>query len=183
MPGVATMLNLYPSDSVVVVVMTNRDNGAPAITRVASLIAGIMLPRYIATRDERRAAAAGRPPEQRSTRPDSTVIGTWKGFAIVLRDSVPVTLEIAANGSARLQIGADSARAMNGVSLVNGWFSGGLRTPLRVGEATPEGQRGNNAVQISLRARNGRLTGWAAAIATGPPNYGAVSYRLELKLQ
>jgi hypothetical protein len=164
---------MYPSDSVVIVVLVNRDNPGLAIGRIAATIAGIVLPRYAATAAERRAGTVGAvqsPP----------LSGSWRGFTIVERDSVPVVLTVAPEG-VRIQIGGDSARTFARLTGTNGWYSGNFRSPLRVPEAAPLREAGRNAVGFSLRLHGDRLTGWMSSLSQGPPNYGAVSYRLELQ--
>ena len=52
----STLLNLYPEEDVVVVVLTNRSNGL--VGRIAQELAGAVLPGYADRVRERRATAA-----------------------------------------------------------------------------------------------------------------------------
>jgi CubicO group peptidase (beta-lactamase class C family) len=189
MPGVATMLNLYPSDSVVIVVLFNRDNIGAAMNRIATAMASVALPRYAATREARRTGQAARggtvyPPQvtQLTILPLPAPSGLWRGFAIVGRDSVAVSLDYS-GGTPRIQIGTDSARTLTNVSSSNGWYSGNVRVPLRLPDAAPSSETGRNAATVSLRLHGSSMRGWISSLSQGPPNYGAVSYRLELGKQ
>ena len=106
--------------------------------------------------------------------------GVLRGFAIVGHDSIPVTMEDMSR-SPRMRIGDDSLRIVNNFSSSNGWYSGSVRAHLRAPEATPASEADRTVAQFSLRWYGDSMRGWISSISQGPPNYGAVSYRLELR--
>jgi CubicO group peptidase (beta-lactamase class C family) len=179
MPGVSTVLNLYPSERVVIVVLANAS--AP-VGRVANAIAAIALPKYAATRDARRgrAVVAGAP----RLLPTPALAGTWRGHIRVESTDIPVSLTIGPDSQARVRIGTfDERPLMNATHAATGWISGRVQVPLRAPDATPASDASRVGVTLSLRLHGDRLSGWASAPTPTPPVYGAVSYWMELKKQ
>lgn len=88
MPGVSTMLALYPDEQVVIAVLLNKS--VPSATEaVMTELAAIMMPRFAAGVRARR--AAGPPPAVE--RPVlSPLHGEWRGFIHTYADSVAVRL-------------------------------------------------------------------------------------------
>lgn len=170
MPGVSTVLNLYPGSEVAIVVLINKSSGAAA-SRIASAIAAEALSSY-------RASPA--PPTVGAPSP-STLAGTWRGHVLVQGDTVPLSITIGANGTARAQLGTARETALNAASLAQtGWFTGRFVAPLRPADATPASEKDRITINVALRQRENRLTGWVSAVTSGQPSYGAVSYRAEL---
>jgi hypothetical protein len=181
MPGVATILNLYPSEQTAIVVLLNRSHGA-AVQRISSAIAAAALPRYAAVRDERRLrfATSPRPLGPTPFAPPADVVGNWSGRLLVLSDTLPFTLSIEADGRVRTRLGTTET-VVAGAAFNRGWLSGRFIAPLRAPDATPAAEHERTSVALSLRRRGDQLTGWASSVTLGPVAYGAVSYRAELR--
>ena len=170
MPGVSTLLNLYPSEGVAIVVLINKSSGAAA-PRIATAIAAAALPAYAPMRRTVGAAIL----------PLGDLAGTWRGRVLALADTLPLSLTILPNGRVRVRLGASEERDLDGASLARtGWLTGRFTAPIRAPDATPAANRDRVTINIALRRRDNRLTGWLAAVSGGQPAYGAVSYRAEL---
>jgi CubicO group peptidase (beta-lactamase class C family) len=180
MPGVTTVLNLYPSERVVIVVLSNA-NGAP-VGRVANAIAGVMLPNYLSNRRARAGGGViGAPAGPSLT---ATLGGTWKGSIRIESADVPVTLTIQADSQARIRVGTFDERPLVAPRIAaTGWVTGRVQVPLRAPDATPASESERVGVSLSLRVHGDRLSGWASALTPNPPVYGAVSYWMELRRQ
>jgi CubicO group peptidase (beta-lactamase class C family) len=179
MPGVTTILNLYPSEEVVVVVLQNRNNGGAAV-RVANAIAGIVLPQYLANRDTRQERGNVATSGEAGSLP-SSLGGSWQGRIIAPDDSLALRVEVRADGDVHVQLGAQLATLLTGARLNDGWLTGRFGGRLRPPDATPATAQYHVAVALNLKRRGDRLTGWASSITTTPLAYGAVSYRAELE--
>ena len=172
MPGVSTVLNLYPSEEVAIVVLINKSSGA-APGRIAQAIAAAALPAYQPVRGIVGASSA--------ITPASGVVGNWSGRVLVLADTLPFTLSVEANGSVRARLGTTETSVAGAALNSGGWFTGRFNAPLRAADATPAADRERIVVNFALRRRGDQLTGWASAVTQGPVAYGAVSYRAELR--
>ena len=172
MPGVSTVLNLYPSEGVAIVVLINKSSGAAA-PRIATAIAAAALPAYS---PQRRTVGAG------TLALGDELAGTWRGSVLALADTVQLSLTVSPDGRVRVRLGTNEERDLDGASLARtGWFTGRFAAGIRPADATPAVDRDRVMVNVALRRRDGRLTGWVSSVSTGPLAYGAVSYRAELR--
>jgi CubicO group peptidase (beta-lactamase class C family) len=207
MPGVATVLNIYPDEQLVVVVLTNRSVSG-AMARVAGAIAGMLLPGHADAVQQQRtqlaavqatrpvAAAQAAPPVAAAQvaaaapgfaplgfTPPAALHGTWRGVAIITGpgadETVPVVLE-AGRAGVRVRIGEQPPAALENARVADGWLTGRLASRLVPPPAAPPEARDQHAVTLTLQQRGDRLAGWASSITTGPVLYGAVSVRVEL---
>jgi hypothetical protein len=149
-------------------VLINKSSGAAA-GRIAAAIASAALPAY---RPTTGSAGTGT-----TFRPGEDLTGVWRGYVIALSDTLPFSLILQADGTARVKLGAYGETVLSGASLARtGWFSGRFSAPLRPPDATPAEASERVIVNVSLRQRDNRLTGWVSALTRGQPVYGAVSY-------
>ena len=171
MPGVATVLNLYPSERVAIVVLANTS--AP-VGRVANAIASIVLPSY--------GAPTLRPPTVGASPP--RINGTWRGSILVDGTPIPLTIVFPDSGVGRAKLGAGEEVPLTATQLsgATGWVSARFAAKLRAPDATPPADSARVAIALSLRLHGDRLSGWASSItAPGGVVYGAVSYYTELR--
>lgn len=184
MPGVTTVLNLYPTEEVAIVVLTNRSS--PGIARIAGAIANEMLPNYATNRAANLAAQRATALEARGTSltspppsPLAVLAGTWSGTTIVGRDTMPLSFDIRTDGTVKIRFAAVdttvSGNAANG--FLNVRFTAALRAP----DATPSSDRSPVTAVLTLRIGDSRMTGWLSSMTSAPPVYGAVSYYAEVK--
>ncbi|HSJ65473.1 MAG TPA: serine hydrolase domain-containing protein [Gemmatimonadaceae bacterium] len=192
MPGVATVLMLYPAESLAVVVLANT-SGAPT-ARIAAAMTSAVAPEYARVRQARAdsirqaraasgATAAGGPaapvlPEAMNAL--ETVAGVWRGALLVRGDSVPLVLTLASDGRGTARLADGPAAELNNLRLTDGWVTAGFRAEVPGPEAAGPNGSGPHNIVVHLRIRGDGLRGWASVIARSALSYGAVSYRAEL---
>jgi CubicO group peptidase (beta-lactamase class C family) len=175
MPGVATILSLYPSENVAIAVMTNKSDGAPF--RVAEEIAAALLPRYAATRAERRARQANAAPTTPPAFPPADLLGSWTGTLRTYDGSTtPIAMLFQQDGDVHVTLGNQLKALLNGASYNNGNLFGRF-----VGTIPSDEQRRHpHSVLLNLRLRDGALRGQASAQTTEEPVYYALTSYVEL---
>ena len=105
MPGVATFMNLYPTENVAVVVLTGT--GAN-LGRIAQDIAAALIPRYADTLAVRRANANAGGRGGRGNQAPSDfehVAGDWVGTVRTWQTTVPFRITIGADGATTAMLG------------------------------------------------------------------------------
>lgn len=194
MPGVSTVLSLFPEESLSVVVLTNK--AAVPTARIASAMVAAVVPRYADARlraagadrqaraASRTAAPAGPAASDESAEPvrPPDLVGRWRGWILVRGDSVPLALEIPATGAAGVRLGTQPEERMPLRSQFGNpeWLSGRFEGELLGADAAGAAARGRHTVILNVLRRGERLTGWASVVTAGALSYGAVSYRVEL---
>jgi hypothetical protein len=175
MPGVATVLHLYPDAGVAVVVLLNSNNGGAA-SRIARALAAALLPVR---------PGADRPPPDREGGPGGPGpewMGRWRGHLLLPDETVPVSLDVRAEEDVRIRVGRQPRVDVNDARLRDGWLTGRFADQIAAPDAAPADQREHSAV-LNLRLRGDRLGGWISALSDARPTFGAVSFRLELRRQ
>jgi CubicO group peptidase (beta-lactamase class C family) len=179
MPGVSTVMRLYPAEDLAVVVLTNCSpsdvyGGKPAIPQIEEDIVAALLPRYA---DARRAKPNNpeQPHEPYSPRPE--LLGTWSGTVRTWQSTLPLKLVFQPNGDIHVNL-ADQFETLldkphwKGKMLV-GLFNGFI--------PTPDANRLRHYVRLELWLRNGMLQGEANAEAADEPAHYSLSSYVELK--
>ena len=180
MPGVRTIMRIYPAEDLAVVVLTNCSPSEVSgekdvIVEIEQDVAAAVLPRYA---DARRAKPnhPEQPPEPYSPRPE--LIGTWSGTVRTWQSTLPLKLVFQPNGDIHVKIADQFETLLNkphwqGKMLV-GLFPGFI--------PTPDANRLRHYVLLELWLRNGMLQGEANAEASDlePAHYSLSSY-VELK--
>jgi CubicO group peptidase (beta-lactamase class C family) len=174
MPGVATVLSLYPSENVAIVALTNRSDGAPF--RIAEEIAAAVLPRYAATRNERRARQASAPPTPAPAFPPAELAGAWTGTVRTYDGTMPIALLFQPDGDVHVTLGNQLKSLLNRASYTAGNLVGRFAGTI----STDEQRRHPHVVSLNLRLRDGVLRGQASAMTTEEPVYYALTSYVEL---
>jgi CubicO group peptidase (beta-lactamase class C family) len=164
MPGVQTGLTLYPSEDVAIVVLMNAVNDVPRITRA---IERVLLPKYA----EARRLAEVRPPAPPPFKPTAELLGEWTGTVRTWDRTLPITIVVQPDGDIHVKLDKEMEALLNdvhweGTALV-GRFAGTI--------PTPDASRWPHEVLLSLRLRNGTLSGMASAESTTDPVYYALT--------
>ena len=171
MPGVATVLNLYPSENVAVVVLANKSGAAPF--RIAEEIAAV-LPRYAATRQGRRS----HPPAAATMTsfPPPELAGAWMGTLRTYDSTVTMALLFQADGDVHVTLGNQLRTLVGVASYRNGNLVG------RFAGTIPSEEQGRHqhSVLLDLRLRDSTLRGQATAQTTQEPVYYALTSYVEL---
>ncbi len=171
MPGVSTVLNLYPAESLVVVVLANAST--PAVGRLANLIRHVVVPITVPPT-----------PPPVTPRPAWRLTGEYRGpwgGTITLPDgTLSMVIEADPEGVPRIRIGRDAPVLMTNATLADGWVSGGGGRIARGPDATPGSDTAGVNAAWNLELRDGRLAGWVSVLSRANPSYGAVSYPVSL---
>jgi len=184
MPGVNTVLALYPDAGVAVVALANQSSPLPG--RVASDLAAAVMPAYAKVRTARRAAAdSARRREAAAlavvpaafTAP-AEVRGTWRGTVKLYDRSIPIVLFVG-ESDVRAKVGeqpglwtlVNDATYQN--SLLGGRFLGTI--------PTDDAGRAPHVIAMSLRLHDGTLRGWLAAQVTARTNNFSLSSYADLR--
>lgn len=178
MPGVATILTLYPSEDLAVVVMTNTTANA-TIGRIAQEIVSALVPRYADTLRARRARAT--PPQPATWSTPAKLAGTWTGTVRTWQGVEPMTVTFQPDGDVVATL-AGQPRALLwdpvwvGDSVFVGRFAGTM--------PTADARLHRHTVLLRLTLRGGTLSGMATA-QTVPPDtvYYARTAYAELRRQ
>jgi CubicO group peptidase (beta-lactamase class C family) len=173
MPGVATGMNLYPTENLAIVVLSNTGNRPDFI---AQDIAAILLPRYADSLKVRR----GRPaPAPRSFAVTPELIGQWSGTLRTWDSAVAVRMLVKPDGDIHIWLGNQPRAILNDVSLIDGRLAGRFAGEI----PTQDAKRWPHFVMLGLLLQDGTLKGQANAMSlTDPIMYSLASY-LELKRQ
>lgn len=196
MPGVSTMLNLYPSERLAVVVLINALD-REARVRIAQELAAAVLPRYAerlrerlareeaarrdrlarqeAARSEARRTGegeAGRP----SLTPPPQLLGEWTGTLRTYEGEVPFSLVFQLDGDVHVRLGGQLETLLNQVSYRDGNLVGRFAGTI----PTEDTRRHPHSVLLNLRLRDGTLRGQATAQTTAEPTHFALTSYVEL---
>jgi hypothetical protein len=175
MPGVNTVLNLYPSERLVVVALANQSGPTPF--RVAEEIAATLLPRYAAERAARRARQASAAPPSPPAFPPAELAGAWTGTLRTYRGPVPIALLFQPDGDVHVTVDNQLKTLLSGASYSNSVFAGNFTGII----PTEDQRRHANAVRFDLRLRDGVLRGQASAISPNGGYHYALSSYVELR--
>jgi CubicO group peptidase (beta-lactamase class C family) len=172
MPGVATMLRLYPAENVAVVVLANKSGGLPS--RIAEEIAAAVLPRYEATRRERRS----QPPEAGTTTsfPPPELAGAWTGTLRTYDSTMTMSLLFQPDGDVHVTLGNQLRTLLTGVSYRAGNLVGRFAGTI----PSDEQRRHQHSVLLDVWVRDTTLRGQASAQTTDEPVYYALTSYVEL---
>jgi CubicO group peptidase (beta-lactamase class C family) len=175
MPGVATILALYPSEDLAVVVLANQSSPAPFLA-ATDIAAAFLPPAYGAALAAERAK-----PRPEGGRPafaaPAELIGEWEGTIRTYQGMIPISLTIK-NDDVHVRFGERDAlwTVLNNASFRNGLLSGRFLGTM----PTDDARRHPHEINILFRLDGGSLRGWAAAVATDPGNTFALSSYADL---
>ena len=182
MPGATSRLALVPSEGLVTVVLCNGEN--LDLWEVEKLLLAAMLPGFRDEPGPRGDSTAARGDDSTSMganfaagleetiAPPDSFAGSWSGSISTSSGPIPVRMAFSRNGSSGLNldgfeldgkflkpIGRRTDLGESGFH--DGYFSSVFFGKIGTGEAA----RGRQVVMIECRFREGRLTGYAAAVA------------------
>ena len=176
MPGVSTLLALYPDEQVVVVVLLNKS--VPSATEaVATELSAAMMPRFASGLRTRRAGPAPTPPAAVDTAVVAAMTGAWRGYVYTYADSVPLLLTIPSTGAPQLKLGSSAAVDLTNLTAQRGVLTGRAAVQLGARDLA----RYAHQTVFWLRHAEGRLSGYAAAQTTTPRAYYALSSYVRLE--
>ena len=179
MPGVQTILALYPAEDVAIVVLTNMvaDVGKPFRE-----IERIVLPKYADAR-ARAAQTTAASAAPKPFVPPAELLGEWTGTVRTWERTIPITLLVQPDGDVHVRLGGGLESLLNEARWQGNTLTG--RFPGDV--ATSDAARWPHDVLLSLRLRNGTLTGMVSALQVAEPvhfaltSYGVLTRKAETK--
>jgi CubicO group peptidase (beta-lactamase class C family) len=180
MPGVSTVLHMYPEDRVVVVVLTNQSNNR--IGRIAEGLAAAAMPEYSRqlAADREGAPDNGGPADEAPFQPPASLIGTWQGFVRTYEGEVPMGLVVQEDGDIHATIGDQPPTLLNSASFNEA--TGNLTGRFMATIPTEDARRHAHTVLLNVHLRNGVMSGQASAqTAGGAPYYFALTSYVELR--
>ncbi len=176
MPGVQTVLALYPQEDVAIVVLCNM---VANIGRVYREVERVALPRYAESRRRAQQAADSVATQQARARPGAPaeLLGEWKGTLRTWDKSYPMTLTVQSDGDMQVKVENGLTSLLNNVqwrdSMLVGRYAGTI--------PTSDARRWAHDVVLSLRLQSGgALNGMAAAVTTTDPVYFALTSYVSL---
>src|SRR5277367_6287852 len=109
MPGVSTVMRLYPEEDLAVVVLTNT-SGSGAVPEIEREIARGLVARYA-----KALAAEAKPPEAPKNlyHPTPEFVGTWTGTLRTWTGTVPLTLVFQPDGDIHVKLGDQLETLLN----------------------------------------------------------------------
>jgi hypothetical protein len=168
MPGVQTILTLYPAEDVAVVVLTNKvaDVGKPFRE-----IERIVLPKYAEARRRAAQTTPATPTPPKAFVPPPELLGEWIGTVRTWENTIPMTLVVQQDGDVHVRLGTGLESLLNEVrwqdNVLVGRFAGSV--------ATSDAARWPHDVLVSLRLRNGALNGMVSALQVAEPVHFALT--------
>jgi CubicO group peptidase (beta-lactamase class C family) len=169
MPGVQTVLNLYPSENLAVVVLLNFV-GTPS--RIVAAITSEMLPKWGAAARARMAERARQGPQ--AAKPfalPQELVGAWSGTLRTWERTLALSLVIKPDGDVHATIEGEPEALVHDLS----WSDGDLVGRFAGTIPTRDASRWPHDVLFSLRLRDGTLAGMASALTTTERVYWALS--------
>ena len=176
MPGVSTLLYLFPSQDLAIVALCNQSNPAPYF--IASAIEDVMLP------GRAQAVVAERATQQGQARPTfaapQDLVGEWTGTVRTYDGTLPIALRVKSD-EVLVRLGGPQAlwTLLNGPRFENSMLEGQFVGTI----PTTDAARYPHELALSVLSDGGKLRGFVASIATNRPVAGAVSSYAELAKQ
>jgi CubicO group peptidase (beta-lactamase class C family) len=172
MGGVSTQMQLFPDQRLAIVVLSNARSSLPKTTfeRLAhQLLPGWPLP------------AKEQPRSQPTFTAVPALTGSWKGTLHTYTRDQPVEMTFQPDGDIHVRLGEQLTALVNHASFEEGVLHGAFSA--RVG--TPDTDRYDNTLLLSLRLRGQVLNGSATAVSIRDKAraYGALTHWVELSKQ
>jgi CubicO group peptidase (beta-lactamase class C family) len=164
MPGVQTMLGLYPAEDIAFVVLMNAVGNVP---RIAREIERVMVPKFA----EIRRRTDRPPPPRTAFVPPNELVGRWNGTVRTWDKTLPFSLTIKADGDIHVKLADQPEALLTEVRREDGALVGRFAGTIPTSDAA----RWPHSVLLSLRLKGRTLSGMAAALTTTDPVYYALT--------
>jgi CubicO group peptidase (beta-lactamase class C family) len=185
MAGVATSLQLFPEEKLVVVALANAGTDLPWVA--TDEILSVLLPEYGPRLAERKAKEAEekakREKEQGSGTgfvPPPELQGEWRGAVHTSQGEIPLVLLVKESGDIHAKLGDQLKTLLNDIEFKEGQLSGRILGDL----GTDDTRRRPHHLHAGLKLRGEVLNGVLLAISLPAPRSGfALGHWTELKRQ
>jgi CubicO group peptidase (beta-lactamase class C family) len=175
MPGATALLVLIPKESVSVAVLINRNQSAAAVDIADQGLAAVLPPFATALAAHPRPAPVADQAPARFA-PTPALQGPWEGFLHAWNVLVPLKVRVDAGGAVRAKLGEQPDVALTDARLQGAGFTGRFEGTIPTSDAT----RHKHYVELTLRPRGPKLTGWASAVQFEGRPYGSLPHWVEL---
>jgi len=161
--GVSTRLTLIPSENIASVLLCNGGNIDP--WKIESAIFATLLPEYAKNRQAEEKKTEEKKPKQ-SSFPD-TLIGEWGGKIKTYEDELPVKMFFGQDNEVSFELEGRTLSSLNmKTPLGRMGFNNGVFKGMFFGSIpTADTARAPHVIFITMKLRDDRLDGYAAAIA------------------
>lgn len=169
MGGVSTVLRIFPSEGLAIVVLCNARTSLPG--RVADEIQRLKLPRW-------QRPAMPTPAQPRKFTPPAGLVGKWEGKVHTYAGERPLILEVRADGEIVARVARQFRTLVNNTALDDGYLVGDFLGEL----GTEDTSRNHSHLALSLKQRGDVLNGAVTAKSHVEPRAGnALSHWTELR--
>lgn len=178
MPGVSTVLNLYPSENMAVVVLSS--SGFPT-GAIAQDIAAVLVPKYADTLRVRRAAQAQQAGAGRGAQPSqlNAVTGEWSGTLRTWKATLPLKVSVGPNGEVFATLGDQPRIAVTDAAFRNNRLTGRFTGQI----PTDDAKRWPHTIALDLLLVDGGLKGQVSAQSSTDVLYYSLASFADLKKQ
>lgn len=194
MPGVSTMLALYPELDIAVVVLLN-DLARDLRVSISQEIVAALDEGYARARDEARRAAAqqaaapeegpgeARPEDADGDRahgfdPPPELVGRWSGTLVTWEDDLPMELVVDADGDVHVDVAGQLTTILSDVDFVDGRLQGRHAGRIPTSDVM---RHPLHTVFLNLRLEGERLYGQASAQTEAAPTFFSLASYVELR--
>lgn len=186
MPGVSTMLALYPGIDVAVVVLLNGLARDLRVSISQEIVAALDEEYARARAEAREAAPGGAAPDPSGAsadrahgfEPPPELVGAWAGTLRTWQEELPMEVTVDEDGDVHVDVGGQLDMLLNDVDFVDGRLQG--RHAGRI--PTPDVMRHPlHTVFLDLRHDGDRLYGQASAQTSADPTFYSLASYVELE--
>jgi CubicO group peptidase (beta-lactamase class C family) len=175
MPGVVTLINLFPADRAATIVLSNGDNRGliPQITRRLGQVLYKDVP-DLPSAPPPAAASSRSEGSARQATSSTALAGVWRGRLVHYDGDIPLTVTAKREGAIDVGFGTRNPVFLKDPVLTDSSLAGHIEVNLH----TQDGYRGMPDLRFALMLRDGKLTGVASAFV---PNYFTLPFWIELE--
>lgn len=174
MPGVSTILAIYPAERTAVVVLANR--GSAPVERILQEILAVTFPPRYADSLRARGALSRRPQGVPRFAPPAELLGEWTGTLRTWQGSLPLKVLFQEDGDVVVTIAGEPPALVFAARWADSVFTGRVAGTI----PTPDARRHPHVVALRLRLTDGKLRGQASAQQTDEPVYFALTSYVEV---
>jgi CubicO group peptidase (beta-lactamase class C family) len=169
MGGVSTLLRLYPSEKIAIVVLSNASSNLPG--QVMERIVAVVAPE-----PPRNPGTQNQPPPD--FKPHGELLGDWQGKVHTYKGELSFRLTFQPDGVVRAQLGTQSTTSLNRAQFRDGYLSGSFTGDI----GTEDANRTSYALALLLKQRGAVLNGAMTAQSLPGRRVGnALTHWVELK--